>query len=257
MRNAALMLLLLSSLSALAQPRATETIEVSVVSVDVVVTDRAGKRVTGLTAADFELVEAGKRQAITNFSEYRGAGSVAIAPPPASAKTTAEPAVAARPPRTIVVFVEWERLPAFNSKQIYDGIRDVLQKTVAKGDKVMIVSWAGKALIRQPFTDDVAQLETVLATMQSEHQKMRLTDIAADVQREQAAADQAAVEAATAQPGGVAADPSPWPARAKRRRERRCSRWMRRCASSRRSAPSPRRSRRSSTAWPRTKDAKC
>ena len=49
-----------------------ETIEVSLVNVDVIVTDRAGNHVRGLTAADFELYENGKLQPITNFAEYRG-----------------------------------------------------------------------------------------------------------------------------------------------------------------------------------------
>src|SRR5205085_2227636 len=62
---------LLLALSARAQEKLVESIEVHVVNVDVVVTDRAGNRVPGLTKNDFELFENGKPQSITNFYEVR------------------------------------------------------------------------------------------------------------------------------------------------------------------------------------------
>jgi VWFA-related protein len=48
-------------------PPLVEKIEVSVVNVDVTVTDRRGQSVTGLTRNDFELFEDGSAQAISNF----------------------------------------------------------------------------------------------------------------------------------------------------------------------------------------------
>src|ERR1051326_4177610 len=56
-------------------PRAGETIEVSIVNLDVIVTDKHGQRVHGLTKDDFEVFEDGKPQAITNFAAYVPAGS--------------------------------------------------------------------------------------------------------------------------------------------------------------------------------------
>src|SRR5438270_10748277 len=87
-----------------------ESIEVRVVNVDVVVRDRAGKPVTGLTKADFEIFENGQKREITNLYEVR-----ALAPAALSATTTpAAPPVAASPaetavevrPRNIVMFVD-------------------------------------------------------------------------------------------------------------------------------------------------------
>src|SRR5213075_87170 len=51
-------------------PRTSESIEVSIVNVDVFVTDKAGNRIKGLTKDDFQIYESGKTQPITNFSEY-------------------------------------------------------------------------------------------------------------------------------------------------------------------------------------------
>ena len=50
-----------------------ESIEVRVTNVDVVVTDRNGNRVAGLSKDDFTLIEDGKIQPITNFYEVRDA----------------------------------------------------------------------------------------------------------------------------------------------------------------------------------------
>src|SRR5450432_168862 len=68
-------------------PRLGETIDVSIVNVDVIVTDRRGNHIRGLTAADFEIRDNGVPQPITNFAEYddRVSASVAASGPARSA----------------------------------------------------------------------------------------------------------------------------------------------------------------------------
>ena len=141
MRRARLtMLLLFFAVPVVAQPRTSESIEVSIVNVDVVVTDRQGNRVKGLTAEDFEIRESGKVQPITNFAEY---GSMA-----AEGKTGLERARAAqaapRPPRTIVVFVEWMRMPPFEAERMYGGLRTMLRNALGPDDRAMIATWSTK-----------------------------------------------------------------------------------------------------------------
>ncbi|HET7436211.1 MAG TPA: hypothetical protein VFN10_15990 [Thermoanaerobaculia bacterium] len=68
MAKRAILLLLFAATAAFAQTSAT--IDVSIVNVDVVVTDKRGHRVRNLAADDFEIYENGKRQTITNFAEY-------------------------------------------------------------------------------------------------------------------------------------------------------------------------------------------
>ena len=55
------------------------SVEVRVVDVDVVVTDKAGRRVTRLTRNDFEVLEDGKPQTIPNFDEERGVAAALAA----------------------------------------------------------------------------------------------------------------------------------------------------------------------------------
>ena len=64
MREALLAALLIAQIS--------ETIEVRVTNIDVVVTDKSGKRVMGLTRDEFEVFENGRAQALTNFYENVG-----------------------------------------------------------------------------------------------------------------------------------------------------------------------------------------
>ncbi|HEX8154352.1 MAG TPA: hypothetical protein VF698_14555, partial [Thermoanaerobaculia bacterium] len=49
-----------------------EVIDVRVINVDVVVTDRKGNPITGLTKDDFEILENGVPKVITNFYEVEG-----------------------------------------------------------------------------------------------------------------------------------------------------------------------------------------
>ena len=169
MRTAALCLSLLLSLTAVAQPRTSETIEVSVINVDVVVTDREGRRVTGLTADDFEIREAGKPRAITNFAEYGAATTGAASME--GARTMS--AVVPRAPRTVVLFVEAQRMLPFDAKRIFGGMRALVRDTIESQDRVMIVSWFSNGMMhklveRQPFTNDVARVDALLAQMQDE-----------------------------------------------------------------------------------------
>src|SRR5687767_12524418 len=112
----AVALLFSSTLAAQQRPPAIgETIEVSIANVEVIVTDRAGNRVHGLKADDFEIRQDGKPQRITNFAEYRDSGSVpAIRTATEAAQQPAEQAAPIREPRTIVLFVEHARLPRWD-----------------------------------------------------------------------------------------------------------------------------------------------
>src|ERR1043166_578477 len=136
MRTAALALLLFLQLG--------ETIEVRVTNVDVVVTDRDGKPVRGLTRDDFVVTEDKKPQTLTNFAEYEE--NV-----PAEGSTQ----VQKRPPRHIVLLLDDVSVDPFVRGQLFDSISKAIPKMVESGDEVMLATWSGTLHIREPFPGDV------------------------------------------------------------------------------------------------------
>jgi VWFA-related protein len=187
LRSAIALVLSIAALGAHAQQRLGETIEVSIVSIDVHVTDRKGNRVTGLGPDDFEIREDGRPQPITNFSEYvpaESAASVEPAPEGAAARREVVPAE----PRTIVLFMEPVRLPNFRATQFFDSIRELLGKTVRPGDRVAVATWANSMSIRLPLTDDMGKITSTLAAVEREY--LRAQPVTATLIREtQEAAD--------------------------------------------------------------------
>ncbi len=157
-------------------PRAGETIEVSIVNVDVFVTDRSGRHVTGLAKDDFVIYEDGKPQPLTNFAEYRSD----LQNEAVSVEGTADapaPAAPRRQHRTLVVFVD--RFQGFGSnsgEQLFSELKDLLHQTVRLGDSVTIVSWVHRLFTRLPFTDDLAAIDRVLDKMAAERNYWKAGD---------------------------------------------------------------------------------
>src|SRR5258706_16315897 len=75
-RRIAIVIAIASSM--LAQQPYGERIEVNITNVDVVVTDRAGAHVHGLTKDDFEVLDGGVPQPVTNFTEIRGGAAAEV-----------------------------------------------------------------------------------------------------------------------------------------------------------------------------------
>lgn len=141
-----------------------ESIEVSIVNLDVVVTDRSGKPVHGLTAADFEVKEDGKPQAITNFAEFSSSEGAAAAEGQlqaagGGAKTTP---VAGNDKRTVIVFLERFKMPKKETDRFFDEIRTMLHQVVRPGDAAAIVTWNYVMKVRQDFTSDLSKLDKAL-----------------------------------------------------------------------------------------------
>jgi hypothetical protein len=87
--------ILIAGLALGAQQNAEETLKVQTtdVVVDVIVTDKNGNHVPGLTANDFAVSEDGVAQKISSFSEARSQrASAETSAPPQSAKTATPPA---------------------------------------------------------------------------------------------------------------------------------------------------------------------
>jgi VWFA-related protein len=155
-------------MAALAGPvvaqKLVESIEVHVVNVDVVVTDRSGKPVTGLTKDDFELFENGKAQPLTNFYEVRAEPPAVTAE--ASVVNPAERATA--PPaemsaRRFIIFVDNYSLHPFKRNQVFDSLVRFVDDHMRDRDEATLVVWNRRPKVVLPFTSDKAALRSAVA----------------------------------------------------------------------------------------------
>ncbi|MBM3784495.1 MAG: VWA domain-containing protein [Acidobacteria bacterium] len=138
-------------------------VTVNLVQVDAVVTDRAGRIVTDLTAEDFEVLQDGKTQKITRFSYISTqSGLVRNAPRPPKSNSPATPVlpVSVSPEqvrRTIVVVVDDLALSYASMYYVRESIKQ-LANSLQPGDLVSIIrSGAGSGAL-QSFTTDRQQL---------------------------------------------------------------------------------------------------
>ena len=165
---------LLAPLAGLAQdpaalPRVSGSVETSILELDVIVTDRDGRPVSGLQPADFEVRIGGRPAAIANFFERRPPRDEPSGPAPdAGGAPAAVPRGApapARPPRHVVLFVDrLQLLEAWKAEATFGALRSVLRDTVvAPDDDAMIVTWNRSVGTVVPFTSDLAAIERVLA----------------------------------------------------------------------------------------------
>lgn len=127
-------------------PLPTFTAEVEQVVVDVVVTDKQGAPVTGLTQADFVVAEDGAPQNVATFEAVQlasAAPAAETAPPPVSTNTGTSASPNAG--RTFVILFDDVHLTPYQARQAKFAVAEFLQKGAAEGDRVTIVSTAGAA----------------------------------------------------------------------------------------------------------------
>ena len=135
-----------------------EAIDVSVVNLDVFVTDRKGQPVTGLRKEDFEIREDGKPVEISNFyAESRGTAAASAS---AAVQAAAERPVAQR--LRLVVFVDDVNLTASNRSRILQSVGRFLHSELKPGDEVMLVRYDQRLSIRRQFTADLGLLDSDL-----------------------------------------------------------------------------------------------
>jgi VWFA-related protein len=139
---------------------------VSLLSLDVVVTDAAGDAVHGLKMEDFEVLHGGKPVTLSNFHEVVGSGGGVSAVPPAVVGTPAVPVAAApvpRPRRRLVLF--FDRLQISDPErrsELFDSLHRLLTESLEPPDEAMIVTWNRSIQTVAPFTSDLEKLEVSL-----------------------------------------------------------------------------------------------
>lgn len=153
-------------------PKLVENIDVRVINVDVVVTDRKGNPIPGLTKDDFELYENGRVKPISNFYEVvatpKPAPAPAVqAPPPPKPVVRAEP-IPDNQKRRIIFYIDNLSLAPFNRNRVFASMKKFIDDVMRPGDEGMIATFNRSMKVRVPFVRDPIQLKQTLDVIAGE-----------------------------------------------------------------------------------------
>ena len=142
-------------------PQGVIRVTVNLVQVDAVVTDSKGHQVTNLGPADFEILEDGRPQTITNFSYIFTAKPAGIeahaATPPAATVMPPVPPVRLQPEqvrRSIVVLVDDLHIAFADMVYVRKALHKFIDDDVQPTDLVAILHASGGLGVSQQFTND-------------------------------------------------------------------------------------------------------
>jgi VWFA-related protein len=130
--------------------------EINYVEVDVVVTDAQGNFVTGLTAADFEIADAGKPQTIETFHEINVPieradrllySETAIYPDVATNAAVAEG-------RVYLIVLDDLHIAPMNVVHVRRRAREFVERYVGSNDLVAVLHTSGRGNVSQDFTSN-------------------------------------------------------------------------------------------------------
>ncbi len=152
-----------------------ESVTVSVVNVDVYVSDKKG-RITGLTRDDFELFEDGRPMKVSNFLAMEGGKPVgAAAEPEAPPVVDAQGKVVPKLPEAyqpavipddqrlrLIVYIDNFNLKPFDRNKVMRSLRVFLDQKLRRGDEVMLVTYDRELHVRNTFTTDVSLINNQL-----------------------------------------------------------------------------------------------
>ena len=152
-----------------------EVIDVRVINVDVVVTDRKGNPITGLKREDFEIFENGVPKAISNFYEVEGnrAKNVEVTEVAAGLPAEARPEPKAEEipdnlKRRVIFYVDNLSLAPFNRNRVFTQMKEFLKNVMRPGDEAMVATFNRSMKVRVPFTKDIGQISQTLDVIAGE-----------------------------------------------------------------------------------------
>lgn len=167
-RTTAILLALVAAVAQTPQPAPPDTvirINVNLVQVDAVVTDSSGKPVTDLKPGDFEILQDGKRQSISNFSYIatHDAAASAPRPSPVAQKKGAPPVPPARIKpedirRTVALVVDDLGLSFESVARVRQSLKKFVDTEMQPGDLVAIIRTGAGIGALQQFTADKRML---------------------------------------------------------------------------------------------------
>jgi len=140
------------------------TVDVSVVNLDVVVTDRDGHPVDGLTRDDFTLRVDGEPVEILNF--FAGSEALVRSEPelgPGAPEPDAESAQIPSAQRLwLVIYIDSTSIRGTDRNRIISQLKQLLHENLGQGDRVMVVAQNTSQVIRHQFGDPPSQAFKVL-----------------------------------------------------------------------------------------------
>jgi hypothetical protein len=116
--------------------------QVEQVIVDVVVTDRRGTPIRGLTREDFTVTEDGVAQAVVSFEAVQLPDEPSPVPPPPP-RVSVNTAPEERRGRTFVVVFDDTHITPWKANQAKAAVASFLEKGTREGDRVTLISTAG------------------------------------------------------------------------------------------------------------------
>ena len=151
-------------------PKLVETVDVRVINVDVVVTDKRGNRIHGLKKEDFEIRENGVPKTISNFYEVESApkSAATAAMPPQPTSLAAIEQIPDNQKRRIIFYVDNLSLMPFNRNRVFKEMKAFAKTVLRPGDEAMVATFNRSMKIRAAFTRDPIQIQQTLDTLAGE-----------------------------------------------------------------------------------------
>jgi len=152
-----------------------DEVELTVVNIDVFVTDNSGQPVNDLVLDDFVVLQDGRQRQLSHFALYteevisrivRSAEDESMAVPlPTPETSTAEPVTTTRPevkPVYIVLFIDNENLRPMDRNRVLGQIRGFLKEVMYPHVQVMVVTYQRSLKVEQPFTNNSKEITDAL-----------------------------------------------------------------------------------------------
>lgn len=159
-------------------PATLPAVRTELVQLDVTVSDKDGRNVSGLTASDFVLIEDGRPQALSHFATGGRPGVEAAAPAAAPAVPAAPAATPVAPPpppaaprgRHLVLLVDDLHTAPANLPQAQEAMRRFVREQIAGDDRVAVVTTSGSGGVFQDFTSDSEALVRAISRVRSRYE---------------------------------------------------------------------------------------
>lgn len=119
-----------------------ERIEVNLTNVNVVVVDRTGAHVHGLTQDDFEVIDSGVPQALTNFAEVRGGATADSADVATSDRAAPLPTGTAHPVSLLVLFDD-QHMQLKTRERAVEAVKRFLEARKGESLRVVVLCFNG------------------------------------------------------------------------------------------------------------------